>query len=92
MPWHGAGIRRALHIVLPAQRIEPRPFAADVAGEQRQVNERHRIVGAVRVLGNAQRPVNRRVLRRRVHARRLNDQITVDPGNRLGVFGSEFLH
>ncbi len=57
-----------------------------MAGEQRQMNERHRVVGAVGVLGNPQRPIDRRVLRFRVHTRCLNNQITVDAGNCLGIF------
>jgi len=86
------GVGRALYVVLSTQRIESRTLAADMAGEQRQMDQRHGVVGAVRMLGNTQRPINRRVLRSRVHSGRLNDQVAIDPGNCLGVFGSELLH
>ena len=77
---------------MPPERIQTGASAADVAGEQREVDKRHRVIGAVRVLGNTQRPINRCVLCGRVHPGGLDDQIAVYAGNSLGVFGGEFLH
>ena len=52
----GAHVAAALHVVLPAQRVEAAAVAADVAGEQRQVDEREHVVDRVVVLGDAERP------------------------------------
>src|SRR5262249_36733799 len=89
VPRHCARIRCALHVVLPAQRIESRALAAYVAGEQCEMDKGHSVVGAVRVLGNTEGPVNRCVLCRRIHPRRLNDEASVDAGNRLSIFRRE---
>ena len=52
----GAHVAAALHVVLAAQRVEAGAVAADVAGQQRQVDERQHVVDPVVVLGDAERP------------------------------------
>ena len=63
------GIRRALHIVLAAQRMEPGARAADLPGDQRQGDQAARVVGAVGVLRDAHAPEDDRRLGARVTAR-----------------------
>ena len=48
-----AHVRRALHVVLAAQRVDAAAGLADVAGEQREVDQAHHAFGAL-VLGHAQ--------------------------------------
>ena len=54
------GVRRALHVVLPAQRVQPGAGAADLAGHQRQRDQAARVVGAVHVLADAHAPQDHR--------------------------------
>ncbi|MND29242.1 hypothetical protein D3C80_197460 [compost metagenome] len=56
-----AHVARALHVVLPAQRVHPYPFAADVAGGHGQVGDAHHRGAALAVLGHAQAVVDGRV-------------------------------
>ena len=51
----------ALHVVLPAQRVDTYPVAADVAGRHGQVRHRHHHGGALRMLGDAEAVVDRGV-------------------------------
>ncbi len=51
-----AGVGRALHVVLAAQRMQPGAGPADLAGDQRQRDQAARIVGAVGVLRDAHAP------------------------------------
>jgi hypothetical protein len=51
-----AGIRRALHVVLAAQRVQPGARPADMAAHQRERDQAAGIVGAVDMLGNAHAP------------------------------------
>ena len=53
---HAAGVAGALDVVLPAQRRDAVAGAADLAREQRQVEQRRRVGGAVDVLRNAHAP------------------------------------
>ena len=67
-----AHVAAALHVVLAAQRVEAGAVAADVAGEQREVDEREHVVDGVVVLGDAERPAELRAVgaaRRRARAR-----------------------
>ena len=54
----GAHVAAALHVVLAAQRVQPRAVAADVAGQQGQVDQRENVVDGVVVLGDAERPAD----------------------------------
>ncbi|OIQ79003.1 hypothetical protein GALL_392840 [mine drainage metagenome] len=56
-----AHVARALHVVLPAQRVDADAFAADVAGGHRQVGDRHHRGRPLRVLGDAQPVIDRSV-------------------------------
>ena len=58
-----ADVRRALHVVLPAQRVQPRPGMADVAAQQGQRDQATRVVGAVDVLRDPHAPENQRCFR-----------------------------
>ena len=70
-----AHVAAALHVVLAAQRVEARAVAADVAGQQRQVDQAEDVVDRVVVLGDAERPADHRAVGVRVGVRRLADQI-----------------
>ena len=48
-----AHVRRTLHVVLAAQRIDTGSRLADVARQQREVDECRHAVGALDVLGEA---------------------------------------
>ena len=70
-----AHVAAALHVVLAAQRVEARAVAADVAGQQRQVDQAEDVVDRVVMLGDAERPADHRAVGVRVGVRRLADQI-----------------
>ena len=55
-----AHVAAALHVVLAAQRLEPRAVAADVPDEQREVDQREDVVDGVVVLGDPERPADLR--------------------------------
>ncbi|MNO98092.1 hypothetical protein D3C76_898260 [compost metagenome] len=56
-----AHVARALHVVLPAQRVHPYPFTADVASGHGQVGDAHHCGTALAVLGHPQAVVDGRV-------------------------------
>ena len=85
-------IRRALHVVLPAQRMQPRAGLADLAGRERQRDQAAGVVGAVHVLRDAHAPEDHRRLRRRVEPRDLADRLRVDAADRRHRFRRELLH
>jgi hypothetical protein len=64
-----AGVGRALHVVLAAQRMQAGAGTADLAGHQRQRDQAARVVGAVHVLRHAHAPQDHRALRGGVQAR-----------------------
>ena len=66
-----AHVAAALHIVLPAQRIEAASIATDVSREQPEVDQRQHVVDRVVMLGDAQRPANLRALGLGIRMRRL---------------------
>ncbi len=55
-----ARVRRALHVVLPAQRMQPGARASDLAGHQAERDQAARVVGAVHVLRDAHAPQDHR--------------------------------
>ena len=77
-----AGIARALHVVLAAQRMEARARPSDLSRHQRQRDQAARVVGAVHVLRDAHAPQDHRALRRRVQARDLADRRRRDAAHR----------
>ena len=63
-----AGIRGALHVVLPAQRVQAGAGAADVAGGERERDQAARVVGAVHMLRDAHAPEDHRAFGVRIQA------------------------
>src|ERR1700687_2433831 len=55
-----AHVAPTLDVVLAAKRVEPAAVAADLAGEQGEVDERQNVVRGVVVLGDAKRPADHR--------------------------------
>src|SRR4029077_14358798 len=53
---HGAVVARSLHVVVSAQRIRARVWPHIVAGEQQEIGDGRRRIGALRVLRDAYRP------------------------------------
>ena len=49
-------VAASLDVVLPTQRDQSRPVAADVARQQRQIDQREDVIDGVVVLGDAERP------------------------------------
>ena len=70
-----AHVAAALHVVLSAQRIRPRAVAADVTGEQREVDQRADVVDGVVMLGDAERPAELRARGLGVGVRQLGDEL-----------------
>ena len=64
-----AGVGGALHVVLAAQRMQPRAGTADLPGDQRQRDQAARIIGAVHMLADAHAPEDDGGFRARVHPR-----------------------
>ncbi len=82
----GAHVAATLDVVLAPDRHEPGAVAADVPGEQRQVDERQHVVGGVVVLGDAERPAELRRLGRGVVVRHLADHVCRHPGDGGATF------
>ena len=78
-----AHVTAALHVVLPAQRLEARAVAADVTGEERQVDEREDVVDGVVVLGDPERPAELCAAGVRVGVRELADRVGRNAGDAL---------
>ncbi len=70
-----ARVRRALHVVLAAQRMQAGAGAADLAGHHAQRDQAARVVGAVDVLRDAHAPQDHRALRFRIQARHRFDRV-----------------
>ncbi len=68
----------ALHVVLAAQRMQPRSGLADLAGHQGERDEAARVVGAVHVLRDAHAPQDHRTFRRGIGTRHLADRFRRD--------------
>ncbi len=66
---NGAHVAAALDIVLAAKRIETAAVAADVTGQQTQVDEGQDVVDGVVVLGDSEGPAQDRPIGARIHVR-----------------------
>ena len=87
-----AGIGGALHVVLPAQRMQPRAGTSDLAADQRQRDETARVVGAVGVLRHAHAPEDDGALGPRKRARDSAQHVRLDAADRRHLLGRERLH
>ena len=81
----GAHVAAALDVVLATQRVDAAAVAADVTGQQHQVDERQDVVDRVVVLGDAERPADHRPRRRGERVGQLADGLGRDAGLALGV-------
>src|SRR3954449_1685378 len=79
------GVGRALHVVLAAQRVQPRAGPADVAGDRAHRDQAARVVGARRVLGDPHAPVDDARVRLAPQAGSEPDRVGVDSGDLLGA-------
>ena len=73
-----AHVAAALDVVLTAQRHQAGPVAADMSGQQREVDDREHVVGRVVMFGDAERPAHLRALRAGVGMRELADRCRRD--------------
>ena len=91
---HGnqARIAGALHVVLPAQRVQAGAGAPNLPGDERQGNEAARVVGAVGVLAHAHAPQNHAVACGGVGAGHLAQGGGVDAAHRGHGFGRKVGH
>ena len=80
-----AHVAAALHVVLAAQRREAGAVAADVPGQEREVDQREDVVDGVVMLGDAERPAELRALDARVRVRELADRVGGHAGDALGL-------
>ena len=80
-----AHVAAALDVVLAAQRVEPAAVAADVAGQQREVDQRENVVDRVVVLGDAERPADLRAVGPGVGVRDVLDDVRRDAGELLAA-------
>ena len=80
-------VRGALHVVLPAQRVQAGPRPADLSGDERQRDQAARVVGAVNVLRDPHPPEDDRRVRRRVEPRDFADRLRIDTGDRRNLLG-----
>ncbi len=78
----GAHVAGTLHVVLPAQRVDPHTFTTDVAGGHGQVGDAHHGGTALAVLGDTQAVVDGRIAAGGVQARRLANQLRLDATDR----------
>ncbi len=85
------GVGGALHVVLPAQRMQASAGTADLAGDQRQRDETARIVGAVGVLRHAHAPEDDGRLRAREGARHLAQRVGGHAADRRHLLRREVL-
>ncbi len=83
-----SGIARALHVVLAAQRMEPRARPPDLSGHERQRDQAARVVGAVDVLRNPHAPQDHRPARSREQPRDLADRRRGNPAHGRHRFGA----
>ena len=80
-----AHVAAALDVVLAAQGVETAAVATDMAGQQRQVDEREDVVDRVVVLGDAERPADHRPVGLREGVGQLADRLGRHAGLALGV-------
>ena len=86
-----ARVRRPLHVVLPAQRVQPGAGAADLAGHQRERDQAAGVVRAVDVLRDAHAPEDHRAFGGGVGARHLADRLRGNAADRRHLLGREVL-
>ncbi len=85
-------IRRALHVVLPAQRMQARARPAHLTGDRAQRDQAARVVGARRVLRDPHAPEDDRGAGLAPQLRDRADQLGVDPADLRGALGRVLLH
>ena len=88
----GAHVAAALHVVLPAQRVEPAAVAADVAAQQGEVDERQDVVDGVVVLGDAERPAQLGPIGPGVGVGQFGDDLGRHPGHLRAPLQGPLLH
>ena len=81
-------IRRALHVVLATQRVQPGTWPADLASHQCQRNQAARVVGAVNVLRHTHAPQNHRGRGRGVQACDVADVFCVNTADGSHLLGA----
>ena len=81
----GAHVAAALDVVLASERVDAAAVAADVAGQEHEIDQGEDVVDRVVVLGDAQRPADHRPRRRGQRVRQLADGVGRDTGLALGV-------
>ena len=81
----GAHVAAALDVVLATERVDAAAVPADVAGQQDEVDQGEDVVDRVVVLGDAERPADHRLRRRRERVGQLADRVGGDAGLALGV-------
>ena len=86
-----AHVAAALDVVLAAQRVEPRAEAADVAAEEREVDQREDVVDGGVVLGDPERPADHGAVRAREGVRGLADHLGGNAGEALALLERERL-
>ena len=87
-----AHVGGALHVVLPAQRMQAGSGPPDVAGDRAQRDQAARVVGAGRVLGDPHAPEDEARARLAPHARHAPDQVRVELADLAGALGRVLLH
>ena len=83
------GVGGALHVVLPAQRMQPGAGTADLAADQRERDQAACIVGAVRVLRHAHAPEDDRAFGAREAARDLAQRVGGNAADRRHLLRRE---
>ena len=86
-----ARVGSALHVVLAAQRMQPRAGPADLAADQRQRDQAARVVGAVGVLRHAHAPEDDRALGAGEGAGNVAQHVRLDAADRRHLLGRERL-
>ena len=71
----GAHVAAPLHVVLTAEGVHAAAVHPDVAGEQREIDQRQHVVHGVVVLGDAQRPTDHGAIGLGVGVRHLADDL-----------------
>ncbi len=91
---HGdqAGIGGALHVVLAAERMEPRAGTPNLAADQRQRDQAACVVGAMGVLRHTHSPEDDGALGARKRARNVAQHVRLDAADRGHLLGRERLH
>ncbi len=76
----GAHVTAALNVVLTSQGVEAAAIAADLPGEECEVDQRQHVVGGVVMLGDAEGPADHRPVGLRVFDRDVLDRRGGHPG------------